>query len=109
MSEEQTTTEQALADNQFRVRDVPTQGGLVVADVVAVFAVEGKLCATQARCTHKGGPLSEGTVEGHVLTCPWHGAQFDLRTGEVLRGPATQPLEVYSIEVSGEVAELDAG
>ncbi len=98
-----------LEDNQFRVLDVPRDRGLLVADVVTVFSVDGKLCATGARCTHMGGPLQEGTLDGHVLTCPWHGAQFDVRTGEVLRGPATRPLDVYPVLVTGEIGELDAG
>jgi nitrite reductase/ring-hydroxylating ferredoxin subunit len=98
---------QSLDDNQFHLRDVPKDGGLLVADVVAVFALGDRLCATQARCPHKGGPLTEGSLEGHVLTCPWHGAQFDVRTGEVLRGPATRPLEVYPVHVLGELGEIE--
>jgi 3-phenylpropionate/trans-cinnamate dioxygenase ferredoxin component len=98
-----------LEDNQFHVRDVPKEGGLLVADVVAVFKVGERLCATQAQCTHKGGPLHEGSLEGNVLTCPWHGAQFDICTGAVLRGPATRPLEVYKVNVEAELGELDPG
>ena len=41
--------------------------------------------ATQARCNHLGGPLPRGTLEGTVVTCPWHGSQYDLRDGRVLR------------------------
>lgn len=99
--------EQPLEDNQFHVHDVPKEGGLLVAEVVSVFAVNGKLCATQAKCTHLGGPLHEGALDGHILTCPWHGAQFDVRTGEVLRGPATRPLETYAVHVQGDIAEID--
>ena len=46
------------------------------------------LCATQAMCTHKQGPLSEGSLDGTTVTCPLHGAQFNVWTGAVLRGPA---------------------
>jgi nitrite reductase/ring-hydroxylating ferredoxin subunit len=95
-----------LADNQFYLRDMPQSGGLLVAEAVAVFAVDGRLCATQAKCPHLGGPLSEGSLAGKVLTCPWHGAQFDVCTGELLRGPATRALDVYTVRIQGDIGEL---
>jgi nitrite reductase/ring-hydroxylating ferredoxin subunit len=49
---------------------------------LAVFNCDGRVYATQARCLHMGGPLGEGRLEGCVLTCPWHGWQYDVRTGE---------------------------
>ncbi|HEX4206024.1 MAG TPA: non-heme iron oxygenase ferredoxin subunit [Ktedonobacteraceae bacterium] len=50
-------------------------------------------------CTHISGPLNEGNLEGCVLTCPWHLAQFDVRDGKVLRGPARQPITTYPIKI----------
>lgn len=50
-----------------------------------------------AWCPHKGAPLSEGTVTGTFLECPWHGATFDLRTGRRLRGPACGDLDVTHV------------
>jgi nitrite reductase (NADH) small subunit len=49
--------------------------------VLAVFHAEGELHAIDGICLHAGGPLAEGYVSGHVVTCPWHGWQYDLRTG----------------------------
>jgi len=49
----------------------------------------GRICALSAICTHAGGPLHEGTLEGGVVTCPWHGSRFRLRDGRVIGGPAT--------------------
>jgi len=91
-----------LEENEFRVSEVPPGSVLLVGDV-AVFNVEGGFCATQARCTHKQGPLSEGAMDGSTVTCPLHGAQFNVWTGAVLRGPATDPLKTYAVTVDGDV------
>ncbi len=63
---------------------------------VLLINVSGEFFCTSARCTHAGGaPLSEGTLEGIVLTCPWHEAQFRVTDGQVLRGPAKDNLSIY--------------
>jgi nitrite reductase/ring-hydroxylating ferredoxin subunit len=95
-----------LKDNQFRVDAVPAGSGLLVGDA-AVFNVVGSLCATQAKCTHRGGPLNEGTLDGSTVTCPWHGSQFNVCTGAVLRGPATEPVKAYRVIVEGEIGRVD--
>jgi uncharacterized protein YbjT (DUF2867 family)/nitrite reductase/ring-hydroxylating ferredoxin subunit len=95
-----------LKENEFRVSEVPSGSVLLVGDV-AVFSVEGGFCATQARCTHRQGPLSQGTLDGTTVTCPLHGAQFNVWTGAVLRGPAKQPLKTYSVTIEGEVGRVD--
>jgi nitrite reductase/ring-hydroxylating ferredoxin subunit len=92
---------------QFRPCDVPTGSILRVGDV-AVFNVDGVLCATQALCPHKLGPLNEGTLEGSTVTCPWHGSQFDVRTGAVVHGPAKDPLKTYRVVIEGDTARIDA-
>ena len=51
------------------------------------------------RCSHRGGPLSEGRLEGACITCPWHGSRFDLATGEPTKGPASIPQPVYETRV----------
>jgi nitrite reductase/ring-hydroxylating ferredoxin subunit/uncharacterized membrane protein len=55
--------------------------------------------ATSATCTHLGGPMDEGEVDFStcVSTCPWHGSQFDIRSGAVVHGPATAPLPAYQV------------
>jgi nitrite reductase/ring-hydroxylating ferredoxin subunit len=63
---------------------------------VLVANFNGQLLCLDARCTHAGAPLAEGTLNGHVLTCPWHGSQFNVKDGSVLRGPAEKPLKAYS-------------
>jgi len=51
--------------------------------ILALFRLEdGRLCALDGICPHNGGPLAEGTLSGCVVTCPWHGWQFDVTTGQ---------------------------
>ena len=95
-----------LKDNQFRVDAVPADSGLLVSDA-AVFNVAGSFCATQAKCTHRGGPLNEGTLDGSTVTCPWHGSQFNVCTGAVLRSPATEPVKTYRVVVEGEFGRVE--
>ena len=54
---------------------------------IAVFSVKGTIHAIDNECTHDGGPLSEGVVSDACVTCPWHGSEFKVCTGSVLRGP----------------------
>jgi nitrite reductase/ring-hydroxylating ferredoxin subunit len=96
-----------MADNEFRISEAPPGSALRVGDA-AVFNVDGTFCATQAKCTHRGGPLSEGKLDGSTLTCPWHGAQFNVCTGAVLRGPAQDPLKTYPVVVDGEIGRVEA-
>jgi uncharacterized protein YbjT (DUF2867 family)/nitrite reductase/ring-hydroxylating ferredoxin subunit len=94
-----------LKENEFRIGEVPAGSVLLVGDC-AVFNVEGGFCATQAMCTHKQGPLSEGSLDGTTVTCPLHGAQFNVWTGAVLRGPAKDPLRTYAVTVDGDVGRV---
>jgi ferredoxin-NADP reductase/nitrite reductase/ring-hydroxylating ferredoxin subunit len=68
---------------------------------IAVFNVGGRFHAIDEACSHEGGPLSEGTLDGTVVTCPWHGARFDVTTGAVLRPPARRAVASYAVRVSG--------
>lgn len=71
--------------------------------VVVGRCAEG-LFAFSDHCTHRGGPLSDGALIGCTVQCPWHGSQFDVRTGRVVAGPAQEKIGVYSVEVrNGEV------
>lgn len=97
-----------LRENEFRVSEVPPGSALLVGDV-AVFNVAGSFCATQGKCTHRQGPLSEGQLDGTTVTCPNHGAQFNVCTGEVLRGPAQDPLKTYRVIVDGDIGRVEAG
>ncbi len=74
---------------------------------IALFKVGGAFYALSDTCTHRGGPLSEGDVEGTEVTCPWHGAKFDLRTGAVLGPPAQTVVKVYPVKVTGRDIEIE--
>jgi len=95
-----------LKENEFRTSEVPPGSALLVGEA-AVFNIGGNFCATQAKCTHKQGPLNEGRVDGSTVTCPWHGSQFNVCTGEVLRGPAKDRLKSYRISVDGEIGRIE--
>ena len=73
---------------------------------VALFNVDGTVYALSHTCSHRGGPLSEGEVEGTTVTCPWHGASFDLKTGAALGPPAMQGVKRYLVEVEGNDIRL---
>jgi nitrite reductase/ring-hydroxylating ferredoxin subunit len=62
-----------------------------------VVRLDGKLCAIAAVCSHAGGALDDGDLDGTVVTCPSHGARFDLGSGKVLCGPATFPQPVFEV------------
>jgi nitrite reductase/ring-hydroxylating ferredoxin subunit/uncharacterized membrane protein len=70
---------------------------------IAVGRTERGYAAFQDRCTHRGGPLSDGVLICGTVQCPWHGSQFDVHTGEVKCGPAEEPIRTYEIEGPHEV------
>ena len=76
---------------------------------IALFNVDGRYYAIEDQCTHEGGPLGEGLVHGERVMCPWHGAEFDVTTGEVLSPPAYHAVGTFRVVVeAGDVkVELD--
>jgi len=67
--------------------------------VLTVARHEGQVYAVQEFCTHRYGPLSEGTVQNGHIICPWHGSGFDLRTGKVCEGPAKVDLRTFPVQI----------
>jgi len=74
---------------------------------VALFNVDGTFYAIDDTCTHAGGPLSEGELDGTVVTCPFHGACFDVATGEVLGPPAPEGVGRYDVRVEGDDVKIE--
>jgi 3-phenylpropionate/trans-cinnamate dioxygenase ferredoxin component len=69
---------------------------------IAVANVEGTFYAFSDICTHLRCSLSEGELDGTTLECICHGSRFDVSTGDVLRGPAKRPVQVYAVRVQGD-------
>ncbi len=91
-------------------KDVPPGTGKAVeagGRRIALFNSAGAYYAIDDTCTHQGGPLSEGAVEGTVVTCPWHGATFDLTTGSVLGPPAPEGVAHYNVQVDGNDIKVE--
>jgi len=68
---------------------------------IAVFNVDGEYFAIDNRCPHTGGPLAIGSLNDATVKCPWHGTQFDLRTGSVKCGASTKPATTYPVQKTG--------
>lgn len=92
-----------------KVGEIPEGGVKVVRvdeDRVAVFHVGGQYYALSDLCTHDGGELSDGVLDGHVIECARHGARFDIRTGAVLAMPATGAVPRHAVRVIGDQIQV---
>ena len=69
--------------------------------IVCVANVEGRLCALDNVCMHRGGPLGQGIIADGTLICPWHGWMYNPQTGEAAQNPSMK-VAVYSIKVEGD-------
>ena len=77
---------------------------MVDSQQVLVSNVKGKYYAIGNVCTHMGGPLDQGALNGQEVQCPWHGSHFDVTNGQVKRGPAARPEPIYDVKIeSGNI------
>ncbi len=70
-------------------------------DEVVVASIGGKLYAITDKCTHRGGPLNEGELEGNTVICPWHGGKFDVTTGKVVSPPPMKDETSFTVKIEG--------
>ncbi len=75
---------------------------------VALFNVDGSIHAISDACTHVGGQLSEGELDGNVVTCPLHGATFDVTTGKVTGAPASSDADCFQVRVEDDDIRIAA-
>ncbi|OGQ06403.1 MAG: hypothetical protein A2W61_05135 [Deltaproteobacteria bacterium RIFCSPLOWO2_01_44_7] len=75
-------------------------------ETIAIFNVSGQFYAISDTCTHAQASLSEGEVEDLVVTCPWHGAKFDLKTGKNLCMPAVEPVQAYHLKIEDDAIKI---
>ena len=74
--------------------------------VLAVFNVGGQFYAIDDLCTHDGGSLDQGELEGEEIECPRHGARFNVTTGDAVQLPAFEPVETHEVRVEGESLQV---
>ena len=97
-----------MSENFVRVADTkdipPSTMKAVELDAnqsICIANIDGKYYAIDNTCTHEGGPLADGTLEGYEVECPWHGSKFDVKTGAVTNPPATEPETTFEVKVDG--------
>lgn len=91
-----------------RVGDLlPGQARQVTVDErwVGLFNIDGAYHAVDNICLHRGGPLSEGTLHGCIVTCPWHGWQFDVRSGTLVQDPGVG-VTAHDVRVVGDEIQV---
>jgi 3-phenylpropionate/trans-cinnamate dioxygenase ferredoxin component len=96
------------------IHDIPP-GEIMVVNVgdtdkdndVAIANCDGTYYAFSNNCTHRGGPLGEGLMLPNcVVECPFHGGQFDIRTGAVVSAPPTEPIATYPVTIDGDSIKI---
>lgn len=89
---------------------IPDQGMISVKTSigpVCLVSLNGKILAFEDRCSHDDGPLSNGKIKGNCVVCPRHAAEFDMHTGDVIRAPATAPIEVFPVHIEGNEVHVN--
>jgi len=98
-----------MAEHLVDLADLPP-GTMKTVDAggaeVVVANVDGRCFAFGGLCPHQGGSLGDGELIGATVTCPWHGARFDVRTGAVIDGYSSEPLPVFEIVTEGTMARI---
>jgi len=80
----------------------------VAGKAIALFNVDGNFFAIDNTCVHRGGPLGEGSLDGSIVTCPWHGWKYDCRSGQSTSAPG-KSVASYPVQVQGSDVLVDVG
>ena len=70
---------------------------------LAVFNVDGSFHVTDNMCLHRGGPLGEGDLEGETVTCPWHGWEYNVKTGHCINNPSSNIKAYEAVVEEGDI------
>ena len=92
--------------------DVPAGEMLIVEIVgeeIVLANVDGQVYAFGNGCTHRGGPLGEGLLEGDEVECPFHQGRFNVKTGEAVQEPPTEPVPTYQVQMDGDDIKVAKG
>jgi 3-phenylpropionate/trans-cinnamate dioxygenase ferredoxin component len=92
-----------------KVGEIPEGGRRIVRiddQAIAVFHLDGGYYAIEDVCTHDGGPVAEGPLEGDIIECPRHGAKFNVKTGAVVAFPAVSPVPTYAVRIRGDEIQV---
>ena len=102
--------ESELPDTEGTLEEVEGMGTLVKVEGnrIALFNLDGDIFAIDDACTHEGGPLSEGSVQGDEVVCPWCGSRFSVVSGEARGLPAMENVASYKVRVTGDDVEVEA-
>ena len=93
-----------------RASEIPVGDSRIVRlddQAVAVFHLADGWYAIEDVCTHDGGPVAEGRLEGNIIECPRHGATFDVKTGAALSFPAVSPVTTYAVRLVGDDVQVE--
>ncbi len=87
----------------------PGQSKLIEVDdrEIALFNSNGEYFAIDSECTHVGGPLCEGEIEDGKIICPWHGAEFDLKSGQAIASPAEEDVRTYKVHIDRDSIKIE--
>ena len=93
-------TKSEIADQSATLHDIEGKR-------IALFNLGGQFYALDDTCPHARGPLSEGSIEGEDVECPWHGSRFNIKTGAVTAPPALEKVTKYNVRVTGDDIEVE--
>ena len=101
--------ESELPDTEGTLEEVEGMGTLVEVESnrIALFNLDGEIFAIDDACTHEGGPLSEGSVQGDEVVCPWCGSRFSVVSGEARGLPAMENVASYKVRVTDDDVEVE--
>jgi nitrite reductase/ring-hydroxylating ferredoxin subunit len=93
-----------------RKSEIPEAGAILVeveGKRLALINLSGEIYAIDDECPHEGGPLSEGTISGEEIECPWHTSHFNIKSGRVTMDPATNDVATYRVRLVGDAVEVE--